>query len=87
MACHLYPLGLERAPDGKIVWALHLDCLHVRKLVEKGTLEDFKSRSRNIMNSLSPKLLGEIVETYRAVDAISSFPNGENNYEILQEAL
>jgi Fe-S-cluster containining protein len=30
--CHLYPLGLETTIDGTIVWALHRDCLYVRRL-------------------------------------------------------
>ena len=52
---------------------------------ERGTLPNFERRVRNIINNLSPELLEEIVETYRAVDAISSFPDGENNYSSLQE--
>ena len=52
---------------------------------ERGTLPNFEHRARNVINNLSPKLLEEIVETYRAVDAISSFPDGENNYNSLQE--
>jgi hypothetical protein len=52
---------------------------------ERGTLPDFERRVRNIINNLSPKLLEEIVKTYRAVDAISSFPDDENNYSSLQE--
>ena len=71
--------------DGTIVWALHRDCLHVRRMEERGLLPDFERKVRNIINNLSPELLEEIVETYRAVDAISSFPDGENNYSSLQE--
>lgn len=85
LVCRLYPLGLETKADGTNVWALHQDCLHVRRMGERGKLPDFERRVRNVINSLSPELLEEIVETYRAVDAISSFPNGENNYSSLQE--
>lgn len=85
LTCRLYPLGLETKADGTIVWALHRDCLHVRRTEERGTLPNFERRVRNIINNLSPELLEEIVETYRAVDAISSFPDGENNYSSLQE--
>lgn len=85
LVCHLYPMGLETKADGAIVWALHRDCLHIRRMEERGSLPAFENRVRNVINNLSPKLLGEIVETYRAVDAISSFPNGENNYSSLQE--
>ena len=85
LTCRLYPLGLETKADGTIVWALHRDCLHIRRMEERGTLPTFENRVKNIINSLSPKLLEEIVETYRAVDAVSSFPDGENNYSSLQE--
>ena len=85
MNCHLYPLGLETRADGIIVWALHRDCLHVRRLERRGLLPDFERRALNIINNLSPQLLEEIVETYRAVDAISSFPDGENYYSPLKE--
>jgi MoaA/NifB/PqqE/SkfB family radical SAM enzyme len=85
LVCRLYPLGLETKADGTIVWALHRDCLHIRRMEERGTLPNFERRVRNVINNLSPELLEEIVETYRAVDAISSFPDGENNYSSLQE--
>lgn len=85
LVCRLYPLGLETKADGTIVWALHRDCLHIRRMEERGMLPDFEHRARNIINNLSPKLLEGIVETYRAVDAITSFPDGENNYSFLQE--
>jgi len=52
---------------------------------ERGTLPNFEHRVRNVISNLSPELLEEIVETYRAVDVISSFPDGENNYSSLQE--
>ncbi len=85
LVCRLYPLGLETKADGTIVWALHRDCLHIRRMEERRMLPDFERRARNVISNLSPTLLDEIVETYRAVDAISSFPDGENNYSILQE--
>lgn len=85
LVCRLYPLGLETKEDGTIVWALHRDCLHIRRMEERGTLPAFENRVRNVINNLSLELLEEIVETYRAVDAISSFSDGENNYSTLQE--
>jgi len=85
LVCRLYPLGLETKADGTIVWALHRDCHHIRRMEERGMLPNFKHRVQKIINNLSPELLEEIVETYRAVDTITSFPDGENNYSILQE--
>ena len=85
LACHLYPLGLETKADGTIVWAVHSDCLHIRRMKERGLFPDFERRALSIINSITPQLLKEIVETYRAVDAISCFPYGENSYSTLQE--
>lgn len=85
LVCRLYPLGLETKEDGTIMWVLHQDCLHVRRMEERGSLPTFENRVRNIINNLSPKLSEEIVKNYRAVDAVSSFPDGENNYSSLQE--
>jgi hypothetical protein len=85
LACRLYPLGLETEADGTIVWALHLDCLHVRRLEERGLLPELECRVLKIIDELSPKLLEEIVETYRAVDAISSFSDGDNKYKPLRK--
>lgn len=85
LVCHLYPLGPETTADGTVVWALHRDCLHIERMEERGMLPQFEDRARSILNSLSPRLLGEIAETYRAVDAISAFPDGENRYFTLQE--
>lgn len=83
--CHVYPIGLETKSCGIIAWVLHRDCLYIRRLEERSLLSEFEHRSRNIINNLSPQLLDEIVATYCAVDAISSFPNGENNYSTLKE--
>lgn len=85
LVCHLYPLGPETKADGTVVWALHRDCFHVERMEEHGVLPQFERRACSIINSLSPRLLREIVETYRAVDAISAFPDGENNYFVVKE--
>ena len=83
--CHMYPIGLETTTDDKVVWVLHLDCLHVRKMQENGTIRLFEHRARNIIGRISPDLMNEILAAYTAVDEISSFPDGENNYRTLME--
>jgi len=83
--CRLYPVGLETKKGGTIVWAVHRDCFHIRRMEECGILPDFEHCVRNIINNLSSRLLEEIVKTYCAVDAISSFFDGENNFNSLQE--
>ena len=84
MVCRLWPIGLE-THEGKVVLALHLDCLFVRYLQEHDLIPRFKRSVLNLMTRLSPELKEEIVSTYFAVDAITKFPDGENRYIILQE--
>ncbi|OHA04521.1 MAG: hypothetical protein A3A28_03510 [Candidatus Sungbacteria bacterium RIFCSPLOWO2_01_FULL_47_32] len=87
MVCRLYPLGFETGSDGTIHLALHLDCLHIRRLEERGALYDFERRALGLFNSISPGLLAEIADSYRKVDAISVFPDGENSYRNLKEVM
>jgi len=76
----MYPLGLETRLDGTIVWALHRDCAYVRGLEERGEIEDLEQRIHDLIRNTSFELLKKVVETYRAVDAISSFCYGTNAY-------
>lgn len=85
LVCHLYPLGPETKADGTVVWALHRDCFHVERMEAHGVLPQFERRARSILNSLSPRLLDEIAKTYYQVDALCSFPDGDNRYSTLQE--
>lgn len=85
LVCRLYPIGLETTKGGKIVWVLHSDCFYIRNLEMRSLLSDFEYRVLLIINQISPQLMTKIIKTYCAVDAISVFPNGENNYSILRE--
>lgn len=84
LTCRFYPIGLETLTDGTIVWALHHDCLHARRLGERGTLQEFEMKARSIVRRLSEKLRAEIVGTYHEVHSVSAFPTGPNNYSILE---
>lgn len=85
MVCRLYPIGLETQPDGVVMWVVHTDCLHIRRLEANGSLSELENRALGILNRIGPELMGEIVKTYLLVDGISSFPDGENKYKPLQK--
>lgn len=85
LVCHLYPLGLETLDDGRVVWGIHLDCLYVRRMQERGTLTTFEEKVLDIFRRLAPELEAEIVQTYHAVHEISVFPDGPNNYRSIPE--
>ncbi|HHW99871.1 MAG TPA: hypothetical protein GX740_01025, partial [Acholeplasmataceae bacterium] len=85
MVCHIYPVGLESAKNGSILWVLHKDCLFVKQLENKGLLELFMLKCNQLINSLSIELEETIISTFKKIDNVSSFPNGENRYYILKE--
>ncbi|MFA7308857.1 MAG: YkgJ family cysteine cluster protein [Patescibacteria group bacterium] len=85
LVCRLYPIGLETTQEGMITWALHRDCLFARNIEKNNQLAVFTHKANAILEHLSPKLLGEILEMYREVDAITHYPFGENNYYPLKE--
>ncbi len=84
MVCRLWPMGLE-THKGKVVLALHQDCLFTKYLEDHQLLIRFRRRALDLMSRLSPRLKGEILKTYHRVDEIATFPYGENRYIILQE--
>lgn len=85
LVCHLYPLGPETLSDGRVVWSLHTDCSHVRSLTEAGDLELLVSKIRLLLSRMSPALNAEVRKEYRKVDEVSAFPDGPNNFIIIQE--
>jgi MoaA/NifB/PqqE/SkfB family radical SAM enzyme/Fe-S-cluster containining protein len=84
MVCRLWPIGFE-THERKVVLALHLDCLYVQYLQEHKLVSRFKRHALGLMARLTPRLKGEILSTYHAVDEIATFPYGENRYFVLQE--
>lgn len=85
LTCHLYPLGPETLPDGRIVWALHVDCFHVRSIKQSGGQEFLITKIRQLLKRISPELRKEIRDVYEKVDEISVFPDGPNNFITLEE--
>jgi MoaA/NifB/PqqE/SkfB family radical SAM enzyme/Fe-S-cluster containining protein len=84
LVCRLYPVGLETLETGEVCWVTHLDCLFVKKMIKEGTIADFEKMMLSIIERISQPILNEIVETYKMVDEISSFPNGSNNFKLLK---
>lgn len=85
LICRFYPLGLETEAGGRIVWGIHLDCLHIRRMEERGTLVSFEARAVRLLERIAPELMAEIVSAYEAVHTISVFPDGPNNYRAIKE--
>jgi Fe-S-cluster containining protein len=85
LTCHLYPLGIETQLDGRIVWALHTDCAHVRTMKESGYQELLLCNLKQLLQRISSSLKEEIRIVYEKTDSIAVFPNGSNNYLVLEE--
>jgi MoaA/NifB/PqqE/SkfB family radical SAM enzyme/Fe-S-cluster containining protein len=87
LVCHLYPLGLETTADGRIVWGLHTDCAHVHSLIDQGHKETIIYKIKEILGRMNSHLRAIILQEYTKVDALSTFPDGVNNYLIVEELL
>jgi Fe-S-cluster containining protein len=85
LVCHLYPLGPETLPDGRVIWSLHTDCSHVRSLTDAGDLPLLVSKIRRLLSRMSPDLKEKIRDQYGKVDAVSAFPEGPNNFITIEE--
>ena len=85
LVCHMYPIGLETSNTGIDIWVLHDDCLFVQNLIKNGKLNEFIVKAIKVIDRISVELEMDIKNTYRKVDEISCFPNGENSYIVLKE--
>ena len=84
LTCHLYPLGLETNSDGKIVWALHTDCAHIRNLQHTKKIDEVINQIKNLLSQLDITLERKIFDTFAKSDFIAKFENGFNNYITIQ---
>lgn len=84
-SCRLYPIGFEERDDGKLVWAIHHDCQIIRSLEQSGMLDEFRRRALQVLDRISPELYARIIETYRRVQDLATFPDGNNNISSLKE--
>jgi Fe-S-cluster containining protein len=81
LVCRMYPVG-PITIDGEVLIALHKDCRFSRKLQGKDKLKFFNKISE-ILKQTSNVLLIDILDTYSEVDAISTFPDGPNAFEVI----
>jgi Fe-S-cluster containining protein len=85
LVCHMYPLGLETTPDGFIVWGIHTDCSYIRYLLSSEEKEALFQKIKKLINRISPNLNDIIVGEYRKIEVLLEYPNGFNNYLVIQE--
>ncbi len=81
LVCMMYPVGLATV-DGEVLLVLHKDCKFSRD-INGETKAVFIAQAVVILKQTSPDLLNEVVTSYRAVDAISAFPEGPNAFEVI----
>lgn len=86
LACHLYPLGLERDGQGWFEWGLHCDCHYVRSQDER-ELHDLLSRLRALLAKVAPDLMRAVVATFRDADAIAAEGRPPNRYIAVAPAM
>jgi len=81
LVCRIYPVGLATVDD-EILIVLHKDCKFSR-VIKGGDKTIFISRVIEILKQTPKQLLNKIVDTYKKVDGISTFPNGPNTFEVI----
>ena len=85
LACHMYPIGIETAENGTLLWVLHDECQFVQELIKNDKLQTFVFQALSIINRINSTLYLDIVLKYKQVDDLSLFLNGINSYIILKE--
>ncbi|MEK7173406.1 MAG: hypothetical protein AAB740_05565 [Patescibacteria group bacterium] len=77
--CRMYPLSF--ATENEIVYlVLHLDCLYAKMKIKDAI---FIERIKALFRRVDQKLFKKILETYRSVDRITKFPEGDNRIKRL----
>lgn len=81
LVCRMYPFGLTTIA-GKTVFVLFKDCKFIREMdnIEKA---EFANRAIGIIYDCSKSLYNKIVKAYSDMDALSKYPDGANEYDIL----
>lgn len=81
LVCRMYPVGLVTVDD-EVLIVLHKDCKFSRDI--KGEAKTaFIAQAIKILKQTPDDLLNEIMDTYKKVDAISTFPEGPNTFEVI----
>ena len=81
LVCRMYPVGLS-FHDNELLLVLHQDCRFSRELSGDAKISFFRTVV-DILQSVPSETVREITDVYLKIDEISSFPDGQNNYEII----
>lgn len=71
LVCHFYPLSLETFHDGSIVWALHRNCNHIRRIESNGELEQLIEKIVELLDSMSPTVRSEVLSSHQMASLVS----------------
>lgn len=78
VVCMLYPLNL-RMIGGELWLVLNEDCLFVDNLKKRGGLKRFTDNIRLLWDRLGNKFRNDLIDTFKEVDAVSSYPTDYHN--------
>lgn len=81
LVCRMYPIGFTTV-DEKVQLVLFKQCKYVNEMTGQQK-EQFVNNAIAILSDCSEKLYYEIVKSYSAMDALSKYPDGANEYEVL----
>lgn len=81
LVCRIYPIGFETIND-EVMVVLHKTCKFSRNLKGEAKMI-FTAQVIEILKQTPTNLLNEIIDTYKRVNDISTFPTGPNIFEII----
>lgn len=81
LVCRMYPIGFAMN-RGSVQLVLHEDCQFSRELQGDARMSFFRFVVR-VLQSVSPETIRRISDGYAEVDGISSFPDGQNSFEVI----
>jgi Fe-S-cluster containining protein len=81
LVCRMYPVGLTNH-NSKLLLVMHHDCQFSRELSGENKISFFKAVA-NVFQSIPREVIEDIIATYLKIDELSSFPDGQNSYEII----
>lgn len=81
--CHLYPMGFERLPDGRLAWVLYESCKYVKSLTAQRR-QDLFIELATLVQQVSQELRSKLLAYFKSVDHVA-LSMEQNEYTLIKE--
>ena len=83
LVCHLYPMGFERLPTGRLAWVLYESCKYVKSLTAEGRQALFVELA-TVVRRLSQELRSKLLAYFKSVEYVA-LSTEQNAYTFIME--